>query len=202
MPTTTTMPTNSIADQPQTALKLNLGCGMNLLPGFINVDKFGAPDVKHNLETFPWPWPDNSVEHVVMQHVLEHLGQTTETYFKIISELYRICKGGGKIYITVPHPRHDSFLNDPTHVRAITENGLELFSKTKNRQWVKEKRPNSPLGLYLDVDFSIVSANFFLTPEWQEKLDSKACSPEAIYEAIQRYNNVVKETQIILEVIK
>ena len=189
-------------DPSQTTLKLNLGCGMNPLPGFVNVDKFGSPDVKHDLEIFPWPWPDNCVEHVVLKHVLEHLGQTTEVYFAIIQELYRICKNGGQIYITVPHPRHDDFLNDPTHVRVITENGLALFSKTKNRAWVQEKRPNSPLGLFLDVDFEITSANFILTREWQEKLDHKTLSPEAIYDAIQRYNNVVKEIQIILKVRK
>ena len=187
---------------PPNGLRLNLGCGMNLLPGFINVDKFGSPDIKHDLECFPWPWPDNSVEHIVMNHVLEHLGQTTEIYFNIIRELYRICRDGGRIYITVPHPRNDEFLNDPTHVRVITENGLDLFCQEKNRLWAKEKRSNSPLGLYLNVDFVVIRAEFILTPLWQEKLDNKTCSPEEIYEAIERYNNVVKETQILLEAKK
>lgn len=196
------MTTHAADDSPHTTLKLNLGCGMNFLPDFINVDKYGTPDVTCDLEVFPWPWPDNSVEHIAMQHVLEHLGQTTEAYLKIIGELYRICKNGGRVYIVVPHPRHDDFLNDPTHIRAITENGLDLFSKEKNRQWAQEKRSNSPLGLFLDIDFSIISANFILTQAWQEKLDRKICSPEEIHEAIQRYNNVVKETQIILEAKK
>ena len=189
-------------NQPPTGLRLNLGCGMNLLPGFINVDKFGSPDIQHDLERFPWPWPDNSVEHIVMNHVLEHLGQTTEIYFNIIRELYRICQDGGRIYITVPHPRNDEFLNDPTHVRVITENGLDLFCQEKNRLWAKEKRSNSPLGLYLNVDFVVTSAEFILTPTWQEKLDNKTCSADDIYEAIERYNNVVKETQILLEAKK
>ena len=175
---------------------------MNPLPGFINVDKYGTPDVLHDLETFPWPWPDDSVGLILLKHVLEHLGETTEVYLKIIQELYRICRDKGQVYITVPHPRHDSFLNDPTHVRVITENGLELFSQAKNRQWAQEGRPNSPLGLFLNVDFVVASATFVLTSSWQEKLDRKACSTEEIYEAIERYNNVVKETQIILEVCK
>jgi hypothetical protein len=36
------------------AIKLNLGCGKNPMPGYVNVDKFGTPDVRHDLETFPW----------------------------------------------------------------------------------------------------------------------------------------------------
>ena len=31
-------------------IKLNLGCGEKRLPGYLNVDKFGTPDLKHDLE--------------------------------------------------------------------------------------------------------------------------------------------------------
>jgi predicted SAM-dependent methyltransferase len=55
-------------------LRLNLGCGMRRLDGFVNVDKFGEPELRHDLETFPWPWPDDSVVEVLLNHVLEHLG--------------------------------------------------------------------------------------------------------------------------------
>src|SRR6516162_1537826 len=58
-------------------LKLNLGCGDKRIPGYINVDKFSNPDLKHDLETFPWPWPDDSVSEILLIHVLEHLGQET-----------------------------------------------------------------------------------------------------------------------------
>lgn len=72
-------------------LRLNLGCGTKCLDGYINVDKFGNPDLCFDLETFPYPWQDNSVAEVEMHHVLEHLGQQTQIYLKIIQELYRIC---------------------------------------------------------------------------------------------------------------
>ena len=55
-------------------LRLNLGCGAKHLEGYINVDKFGNPDVRLDLETFPWPWEDNSAIAIELRHVLEHLG--------------------------------------------------------------------------------------------------------------------------------
>ena len=34
--------------------------------------------------------------------------------------------------VHVPHPRHDDFLDDPTHVRAITPKLLKLFDRRIN----------------------------------------------------------------------
>ncbi len=114
-------------------LKLNLGCGDLKMPGYINVDKYGTPDIKHDLESFPWPWETNSVSEIILIHVLEHLGQDIETYFGIFKEMYRICFHGAKIRIVVPHFRHDFFYDDPTHVRVVTPLGLQLFSKKQNK---------------------------------------------------------------------
>ncbi|MBF0395018.1 MAG: hypothetical protein HQL38_20270, partial [Alphaproteobacteria bacterium] len=36
----------------------------------------------------------------------------------VMRELYRICRDGASITVTVPHPRHDNFIGDPTHVKA------------------------------------------------------------------------------------
>jgi len=183
-------------------LKLNLGCGTNHKKGYVNVDKYGKPDLLFNLESCPWPWMNNSVGEVLLNHVLEHLGRTIENYFEIIQELYRVCADGAKIDIVVPHPRHDDFISDPTHVRAITPLGLSLFSKTLNRKWAKEHRANSQLALEFDVDFEIEKVNLGLEKEWADKLDSGKLTALQIHEIATRYNNVIKEIQIILRVKK
>lgn len=182
--------------------KLNLGCGVNLLPGYVNVDKFGEPDLRHDLETFPWPWPDNSVEEIRLQHVLEHLGASTDTYFGIVKEMYRVCAPGALIHIVVPHPRHDDFLSDPTHVRAVTPDGWGLFSKAKNREWVQAGHSNTPLAMYLDVDFEVVSVRFNIEPAWMEKLTTGAMSEADIHHALRTYNNVATEIVMVLKVVK
>src|SRR5690606_23008684 len=132
-------------------LRLNLGCGLKKIEGWVNVDRSPAcePDAVVNLEEFPWPFADDSAEEVVLRHVLEHLGATPDIYQGIFRELYRVCAPDARIRITVPHPRHDDFLSDPTHVRPVTPQGLELFDRAKNREWAAKGMPNSPLRLYL-----------------------------------------------------
>ncbi len=71
-------------------LRLNLGCGVKRLNGYVNVDKFGEHDLCFDLETFPYPWEHNSIAEIAMHQVLEHLGQQTKVYLKIIQELYRL----------------------------------------------------------------------------------------------------------------
>jgi predicted SAM-dependent methyltransferase len=183
-------------------LNLNLGCGNQKIPGFIGADKFGNPDVVHDLEQFPWPWDDNSVASVIMSHVLEHLGRDTATYFGIIKELYRICVHNADILIKVPHPRHDDFLGDPTHVRPILPEGLALFSKRLNREWIRKNVANSTLGLHLDVDFEITESRTVLDPEWQVAIQNGEISQDEVLKAASRYANVIKESIIILRVMK
>ena len=183
-------------------LKLNLGCGEKKLPDYINVDKFGTPDIKHDLESFPWPWETNSVSEIQLIHVLEHLGKDVEIYFGIFKEMYRICRDGAEILIKVPHFRHQFFYDDPTHVRAITPLGLQLFSKKLNRQWIEKKASNSPLGIYLDIDFELKKTGIKPSQDWFRLHPEKNTDIQLLIQESNIYNNLIEEYDLVLEVIK
>ena len=183
-------------------LKLNLGCGEKRLEEYINVDKFGNPDVKLDLESFPWPWPTGSVSEILLIHVLEHLGKDSEIYFKIFQEMYRVCSNGAKIRIVVPHYRHEFFYDDPTHVRAVTPLGLELFSKKNNKLWAEKGAANSPLGLYLDIDFELKQTVIKPSSDWFRLHPEKNTDIKLLIQESKIYNNLIEQYDMNLEVIK
>ena len=179
-------------------MKLNLGSGSKILKGYVNVDKFQYynPDVVHDLEKFPYPFEDNSVDEILLSHVLEHIGQNPDVFNNIIKELYRICKNNSIVDIRVPHPRHDDFISDPTHVRPITILGLQLYDKNLNEKWEKMNAANSPLALIHGVNFAIKDVNFVLENNYIKLLENKEIDQNELRECIKKYNNVVKEMKI------
>jgi len=186
-------------------MKLNLGSGTHHRDGYINVDKYPPADIVLDLECHNadygrgfniWPWDTSSVDEVCFHHSLEHMGQTTEAFFHIMKELYRVCKSEAKVYITVPHPRHDDFIHDPTHVRVITPQMMMLFDKAQNEQWAKDGTPNTPLGLQLGVNFVIIRSEAFVEPAY------RGYPVDALEKAILNYNNIIKQTSTLLKVVK
>ena len=185
-------------------MKLNLGCGDKKLEGFMNIDKESLcnPDQIVDLEVFPWPFENNTVEEVNMEHILEHIGASTDAHRKIMQELYRICENGAKLRVVVPHPRSDSYLTDPTHVRPITHNTLNMYSKKECRQFIEKGWATTPLALYWDIDFEIKSVISQLFPDWINKFKNNELTQKEIEFAMNTYNNVINEIEVILQVIK
>jgi hypothetical protein len=185
-------------------MKLNLGCGFNKPDGFIHVDMFEEcqPDVVHNLETFPYPFADDSCEEILFNHSLEHIGQQPNVFLKIMQEIYRICKNEALIRINVPHPRHDHFISDPTHVRAITPLTLQLFDLDLNRQWQQMKGANSPFAIYLGVNFKLISTEINVEQLYIDQLNRKEISNADLSKLINERNNVATEYRFILKSIK
>lgn len=183
-------------------LRLNLGCGMNRLDGYINVDRDGEPDLRHDLEVLPWPWSDDSVSEVLLKHVLEHLGRDPKVYLGIMKELYRVCHDGAAIRVTVPHHRHENFFNDPTHVRAVTADGMTLFSQRLNRRWIAEGLSNSPLGIYLGIDFEVSEVNVKPSDLWYQMRKLLGLDDRALNLQSALCSNLIDEVQMTLRPVK
>lgn len=189
----------------QPPLKLNLGSGTKRIPGYVNVDGSAEcnPDILMDLEQVPWDFPDNSVSHIVMSHVLEHLGQTPKAFLAIMQELYRICRDGAELEITVPHPFHDNFVSDPTHVRPITLMTLALFDREQNLQWRSRGSSNSPLALQCGVDFKVVKHENRLDPPEMSALKQLEERDLMLAQAFFNFGrNLISETWFKLRVIK
>ena len=185
-------------------MKLNLGCGFQRLPGFVNVDSHAEcePDQVVDLEQFPWPWPDDSVDKIHLSHVLEHLGATPDVYLNIIREMFRVCRPNARITVIVPHPRSDAFISDPTHVRPITISGLQMFDQSLNQEWIRQGLANTPLGIYLGVDLRIESKDLRLSEHWMDKVRAAQVDQAELEMAIRSYYNVIDELTIVLRAHK
>ena len=155
--------------------KLNLGSADKRIPGFLNVDKFDAfaPDIIHDLEVLPYPFLDSEIDEIKLIHVLEHIEQIPDVFIKIMKELYRVCYNQANIYISVPHPRHDDFFADSTHVRPITTLSLSLFDLDLNKQWKKNGAANTPLAIIHNVNFKIIKNEEILDTKYLNLLSEK-----------------------------
>lgn len=142
-------------------MKLNIGSGYKKYPGFTNVDsdKNCKPDYVLELDdvNLVLPFDDNSVDEIKAYHIFEHIGAG---YLKLLQEVYRVCKSGAIIDVRVPHPNHETYLNDPTHKRPITVEGFRLFSKKVNNLEIERGGTSSTLGLMLDIDFEVIDYSY------------------------------------------
>jgi SAM-dependent methyltransferase len=181
-------------------MKLNLGCGYEHLEGWVNVDSSPVcgPDQVFDVESFPWPWPDNSAEAVRFHHSLEHMGAETQVFLRLMQELYRVCAPGAVVQVTVPDPRSDNFLGDPTHVRPVSPQMLELFDRQKNDEAKAKGWSNTPLAHYLDVDFALRSVVPILQEPYAGQLRRGEVTQEDLNRLVHSHNNVVGEWRMEL----
>jgi SAM-dependent methyltransferase len=121
---------NITEQEGEKKLRLNLGCGRNILEGWVNVDRVKLPgvDVVAELDQTPYcylDFEDNSVDEFLLSHVLEHIRFT----LPLMQELHRIAKPGAKMVIRVPHGASDDAWEDPTHVRPYFPGSFGYFSQ-------------------------------------------------------------------------
>ena len=84
-----------------TVLKVQLGAGVQALPGWFNTDLQPAPPAVHYLDsTARFPFADASLDYVFSEHHIEHIPWDRAQF--MLSECYRVLKPGGGLRIATP----------------------------------------------------------------------------------------------------
>jgi SAM-dependent methyltransferase len=106
-------------------LILDLGCGNKKRTGTIGVD-FNSrtdADIIHDLNVFPYPFDDCSIDMVYIDNTLEHL----DNVIRVMEEIYRIVKPGGRVKVIVPYFRSLWAFIDPTHTHYFTVDSFSYY---------------------------------------------------------------------------
>jgi SAM-dependent methyltransferase len=130
-------------DKKAGPLFLNLGAGHTRVEGFLSVDLYGTPDVRHDLNKAPYPWPDNSVDRILASHIMEHL----DDWWTAVTECARILRPGGLLEIRVPHDSSTTALEYRDHKRIIGPSSFHgtLGQKSGESTWAESVRDTVPI---------------------------------------------------------
>ena len=82
-------------------IKLHIGCGSNILNGWLNTDLYSKDSQVNCLDaTKPFSFNNDSFDYIYSEHMIEHITYIQGLQF--LSECYRVLKPGGKIRIATP----------------------------------------------------------------------------------------------------
>jgi len=92
--------------------RLNLGCGREPRPGFLNVDRRNLPgSVDIQAEASKLPFRDRSIDEILAESVFEHLSDPRPA----IAEAARVLSPAGTLVARVPALGSCAAHLDPTH---------------------------------------------------------------------------------------
>ncbi len=92
---------------------LDIGCSRNKMPEAIgmDIDPTSQADIFHDLNRFPYPLEENSIDKIYAKHIIEHLDHPRE----FLREIYRILKPGGTAFVETPHFSSRVAYSEPEH---------------------------------------------------------------------------------------
>lgn len=144
---------------------LNLGCGFAKFAAknVVNLDKFGCcePDVVWDLEKTPLPFEDQSFDHIIANHVFEHL----HNWWECFEECSRILKVGGRMDVYVPGEGSDSQLGYRDHVAMVNNcsfYGVGNSMGRYNNAWCFENGDSPAAVLDCEGEIKIMDKGLFM----------------------------------------
>lgn len=166
------------------AIRLNLGCGTDIIPGWVNVDyesgkgvdlvaDLNSPGklVKH--------FALGSVDEFLLSHVIEHLQHPLD----LMEVLWHLGKTGATATIRVPHGASDDAWEDPTHVRPYFYQSFGYFSQPYH--W-------RSFGYGYDADWQPETVTLLVSKQY---LDLDAVT---FFERTKHERNLVREMVAVL----
>lgn len=136
--------------------KLNLGCGLKPLEDHVNLDLVASvnPDVVHDLDVFPYPFPDDRFDEIRGLDVVEHVADVPA----MMRELWRISRDGATVEFTTPHFSCDNAYCDPTHRRHLSSRSFNYFER------------GHPFSFYGSDGFKVLNAEIHFQPTLLNRL--------------------------------
>lgn len=104
-------------------IRLDLGCGKVVQPGFVGIDKRALPgvDIVHDLEVYPWPLPDECATIILASHLVEHIDPAHGGFLRFMDECWRVAKPDAQLVIITPYAGSAAYWQDPTHINGCNE---------------------------------------------------------------------------------
>jgi predicted SAM-dependent methyltransferase len=110
--------------------KLHIGCGGFALPGWLNSDlsPLNRGGIVNIDATEQLPFPDNSVDYIFSEHIIEHLAYAEGKFF--LSECWRVLKPGGVCRVATPR------LELLIDIYSDTAGRYDSYIRTSFDRWV------------------------------------------------------------------
>ena len=172
----------------ETPLKLHLGCGRKIMPGWVNIDiqRHQGVDVVADFDACagtPLPFPDDSVIEFQSNHLIEHLAQP----LPFMQELHRVAQADAKAVFRCPYGSSNDAFEDPTHKRVYFPGSFAYFGQ--------------PAYAHADYgyrgDWEVVIATLILEGA---RFDGKTHAE--VWNEVKSLNNVVIELVVELRAVK
>jgi len=80
--------------------RINVGCGKNLLKGWLNVDLFPQVGAVRLDASHRWPFADDTFSACLCEHMIEHVPKPVAQ--AMISEMFRTLRSDGVLRIVTP----------------------------------------------------------------------------------------------------